>query len=357
MVSGVFSIPLDAHGAASNFARGKAAGPALPLREFIADESNSLAVIVAQTILAGDSRYTPLVLFGPTGTGKSHLARGLIQRWKQQHPRVKTISITGADFARAYAEAVDTDSVSELRTKYRAAQVFFLDNLHELSGKRAAQEELIHTIDGLLEHQRLMVLTSQQSPAEMHALTPGLTSRLCAGLLVPLAEPGLSARNEILKRLAAIHELNVDDEAIGLLAERFAACVLELNNTVVQLKISNGDTQTLDAAAVKRFLAQRQPSHHPTLRAITSRVSRYFQLKISDLKSPTRRQGVLRARGIAMYLARQLTDKSLQEVGQHFGGRDHTTVINALKKTESLLQSDPATRQAVDELMNKLAVP
>jgi chromosomal replication initiator protein len=356
VVSGVFSIPLDAHGAASTFARGKAEGPALPLREFIADETNALARVVADTILAGDSRYNPLVLFGPTGTGKSHLIRGLIQQRKQQHPRTKAMLTTGADFARAYAEAVDTDSVADLRAKYRAAHLFFLDNLHELSNKRAAQQELIHTIDELLEHHRQIVVTSHQSPVEMHTLAPGLTSRLSAGLVVPLAEPGVPARHEILKRLAAIHELNADDEAFRVLADRLSANVPELNNSIVQLKLGGGNSQPIDAAAVKRYLAQREPSYHATLRTITTRVCRYFQLKSSDLKSPTRRQGVVRARGIAMYLARQLTDKSLSEVGQHFGGRDHTTVINALNKTETLLQSDPATQQAVSDLMGKLAM-
>jgi chromosomal replication initiator protein len=354
VVSGIFSIPLDAYAAASTSSVSTAGNPRL--REFIADDDNFLARVTVDAILGPTTHYNPLVLFGTTGTGKSCLAHGLVSRFKQAHPNLKAISITGADFARAYATALETDSLADLRSKYGGAHLLLLEDLHELSTKRSAQQELATVIDDLLSRNRRILVTSRQAPAEMSTLAGGLASRLSTGLTVPLAPPGVHARREIIARLANQYGLAVDRETLDVLAGGISGTVSELNHAILQLKTATGDKPSIDAVVASRFLQQRNETQRATLRSITTRVADYFHVKSADLKGPTRRQSVVRARGLAMYLARRLTGKSLEQVGRHYGGRDHTTVLHACRKTEALLDSDPSLRQAVEQVMERLGL-
>ena len=356
MVNGVFSIPLDAYAAVPTSSVSMAGSPAPPWREYIADGENALARVTVEAVLAATTHYNPLVLFGPTGTGKSHLAHGLVRRWKQGHPNSKALSITGADFARAYATALETDSLADLRMKYRAAHLFLLEDLHELSSKRAAQQELATVIDDLLSRDRRILITSRQAPAETSSLADGLASRLSTGLTVPLTAPGVHARREVIARLAKQHGLTLDRAMAEVLADGIPGTVSELNHAILQLKTATGDESAVDPIVAARFLQQRTETQRATLRSITTRVAHYFHVKSADLKGPTRRQSVVRARGLAMYLARRLTRKSLEQVGRHYGGRDHTTVLHACRKTESLLESDPSLRQAVEEIIQRLGI-
>lgn len=348
VVTGVFSIPLDAPRAALHNSNGD--GPRLPLREFISGNENALARVAAEDLLTGD-RYNPLVFCGEPGTGKSHLCRGLAARWRRQHPKAKVRVIHGADFARRYAAAVEADDVDEFRRKFRKLDLLLLENLTELASKPSAQQELIVTLDHLLAEDRRVLVTSTKLPAQIGKLSPALASRLSAGLIVPLTRPAAKPRRAILQRLAAAHKIEFTQAALDTLVRQLDATVPELNHVVVTLAAQG---PKIDANAVHNYLADGETASRPTLRTITSRVARYFKLKSSDLKGPTRRQAVVRARGVAMLLARQLTGKSLEEVGRHYGGRDHTTVLHACRKTESLLEDDPATRHAVEEIRNQL---
>lgn len=371
MVSGVFSIPLDVDRTESQPLTSDDLRSAFPLREFISGDENALVRVAADLLLRNDARpeerlsdepqpsLNPLVFHGDSGTGKSHLCRGLVARWMHQHPRAKTLVTPASDFARAYHAAVEADDVEDFRRRHRRFDLVLLDGLQELAGKESAQHELLILLDDWLRRGRRVLVTSTKLPAETAGITPGLVSRLMSGLLVPLSRPTLEPRKEILRRLAAAHALRIADEAVDRLAEKLDAPVPQLVSAVVTLKQrANGETSngpaTIDLAIADAFLSKDGADRELTLRDITSRVARYYKLRSSDLKGPTRRQAVVQARGVAMYLSRQLTGKSLDEVGRHFGGRDHTTVLHACRKTETLLADDPATRQAVDELKAQL---
>lgn len=354
MVSGVFSIPLDAPSAATKRASRLGPGAPSPLHEYLGDEENVLARLAAQTVLDEPLRFNPLVLVGPTGVGKSHLALGLFERWKEAHHDSKAIATTGADFARAYAEAVDTDSLTDLRERFQAAHLLLIDDVQELSGKRAAQQELQYLLDVLLTEGGRVVATARQSPGEIPLFSEGLASRLSAGLCVPLAAPGRLARRAILAKLAALHEAALTEPALGILAETLTGTVPMLNHALAELDhASRHGKREIDAAAVREFLADQQ-DQRPTLRSIASVVARYFHLKTADLKGPGRRTGVVQARSLAMYLARRLTAESLEQVGQHFGGRDHTTVLHACRKMGDLVETDDDTRHMVEELIEHI---
>ena len=205
------------------------------------------------------------------------------------------------------------------------------------------------------------MVTLSHSPADSSILLDALASRLNGGLTVPLVPPGPKARHVICRRLQVELGVTLPETVLQLVAEGAADAntpptVPQLRNAILQLaNLAESEGRPLTEDLARCSLNSLEHTRQPQLRSITRQVCRYFQLKASDLKGPARHQRVVRARGVAMLLARQLTSKSLEQVGQHFGNRDHTTVMHACRKTESLLHSDPAIRRAVDELIAQLS--
>ena len=263
------------------------------------------------------------------------------------------------DFARELAEAIETQAVEEFRAKYRTAALLVFEDLGMLatrkSGKLSAQEEFIHTLDALLAEDRWVVVTASASPAELAGILPALQSRLTAGLSIPLLPPGPETRLAILRQLATLRKVQLPEPVAQLLAEGLAGTVPELAGALLQLimraRVGNDE---IDLPSAKRFLARRKHAHQPTLHEIALATARHFSLKLADLRSPVRRRSLVTARGVAVYLMRHLTGASLQEIGSYFGGRDHTTVIHSCRKTEELMQSDPAIGEAIAALQSEL---
>ena len=354
MVSGVFSIPLDAH---ATTAFGKPKGPQLGLREYIGGRENALTQEAATAVLEGQTVHNPLVFHGPPATGKSHLLQGLAHRWQLEHPGSNIVFCCAADFARAYAHALDTDAVDEFRCKHRGTPLLVMDDLHHLDGKNAAQLELVRTLDAMSRRGGLFWAAARYSPSDLRNVAPSLTSRLCEGLTVPLRPPAAAARRAILRRLAESHALELPESVLQLLVQgAFGGAPLfatapQLHHALLQLEAeARLEDRLIDADLTRRFLAGQRVHGAPTLRAITNAVSKHFHLPASQMKGPSRRREVVRARGVAILLTRRLTDASLEQLGRHFGGRDHTTVLHALRQTETLLATDAAIRQAVAEL-------
>jgi len=352
---GLFSIPLGRHRSAGATRGGGESGN-VPLHDFIADEENLLAGEAARVLLANVPRYNPLFFYGPTGTGKSHLVRGLAVRVGQSAQNRSVLVMDGADFVRACSGVNDADALSDFLQRCRSADLLVIDHLEELSQRRHAQQELIGVLDALLRSNGQLVVTSRCPPQKADWLVEGLRSRLMTGLTVPMKNPGLIARQEILKQLFQFHRIRLETEILTFLADEFRGCVLELNHAVVQLLAeSRSENRSLDIPFIQRFLIDQHDKQIPTLAKITSQVSRYYKLKSKDLKSATRRQSIVRARGMAMYLARRLTDASFEAIGSHFGRRDHTTVLHAYRKTEELIKNNPAAKIAADELLEQLS--
>lgn len=362
MIDSVFSISFDELSPARDVTRGKRAERGL-LREFIGDAQNSLVRHAADSILVDPPLHSPLLFYGPTGVGKTHLAHGLIRLWQRMHPESRALITNGGDFARAYREAQEADAIDEFRQRMRNVGLFFLDNLEQLPEREAAQVELRAIIDELEQRYGQVLINSRSLPADLPQLDSGLVSRLHDGLAVQVTVPGPAARHAILGRLAEIHGLELADRDLDLLADELsnsvgsAPTVAALNGACSRLAFEAEHGSSLRPGDIRNSLVPREPSEQPSLRTITSIVCQHFQLKLADVRGPKRRSQFVLARGVAMLLARQLTDQSYQQIGKHFGGRDHSTVMNACQRIEHLMADDRALRATFTDLRERLAQP
>ena len=360
MANGVVVLPLSG-------LFGEADGESISLaapREFVLGPENRLAASVVERLLnlptrsAGEGERTPspIMIHGQPGSGKSHLVHGLASAWKRSRPGGKILVLSAADFARQYADAVDKRAVGTWRAGLQSADLFVLEDLLQLSTKPPAQAQLLQLLDGFDDRGSLAIVTSRSAPRELSSFLPGLVSRLSAGLVIPLVLPEFDARRQIVSDLCQARGLKLNESTLKVLARSLAHPTPELAGTVAHIELAARSAGcTADDQFVAAYLAQRGGGRQPALQAIASQTARHFALRVAELRSKSRRRGVVLARDVAMYLARQLTGKSLKQIGDYFGGRDHTTVLHGCRKTEDLIRSDPATQEAVVELRQVLA--
>ncbi len=347
MVTGVVSIPLIG-------ADGAVQGEVLPasrqlLREFVAGPENHLLQVVADSLCGQGDLYSPLVIYGSSGAGKTLFARGLADRFRDGREQEGVKVTTGADFARDFAKALENQSLDEFRSEYRNVDLLVLDDLTEMITKRAAQQELCRTIDAIHNNNGRLLVTTKQNPATMSSLFAALRSRLTGGLVVPISLPGAAARRVLVSRLGDAHGLDLPQRSARILADGLAVSVPQLQGALLELRAQHQEGP-ISALSVRRFLARRDTHVRLTPRPIIAAVGKYFEVKVAELKGPGRRQALVAARGVAMYLIRKLTDTSYQQVGRALGGRDHTTVMHSCRKTEQRIRQDRAMRQAVETI-------
>jgi chromosomal replication initiator protein len=294
------------------------------------------------------------VLHGSSGTGKTLLCDVLVDEWRSRFPEHRLVRLDATEFARRYAQAVDADAIEPLRTEWRGADLLVVEDLQRIGSKQQAQWELLHTLDALEQRGSYVVVTLETPPSQLDALLPGIVSRLTAGLVVATAPPSTATRRAIIERFATARRWNVEAKVLDILAADLETGVPELLGTMAGLEASaRADDQSFDAAYVRRYLDHRADTRAPTLKAIAETTARHFGLKVADLKSSSRRRTAVAARDAAVFLARRMTNKSLQEIGAYFGGRDHTTILHSFRKIEASLGGDAVVRQTFETLRNR----
>jgi chromosomal replication initiator protein len=351
------TIPLSGTALDRQSPGGAPSRPLGSLDEFVAGEENALAHVALAPLLNGvPTDLNPLLLYGPHGCGKTHLACGLADRWREQFPDAAVECLTAAEFARQYAAALNDGRLDAWREEIRRADLFILEELGQLTGKQPAQLELVHTLDALLDREALIVVTARTLPNHWTTLLAALRSRLSAALSVPLAYPERATRRAILEQLAEARRLPLSGRVLDGLADGVTGGVPLLASAILELELSARlDGEAIDPARVKKLVADRETGTAPSLRDIARLTAKYFGLKLSDLKGPHRQRSLVAGRCVAMYLARDLTSCSLGEIGEFFGGRDHTTVLHGCRRTEQLLKRDTAVRQAIADVKKMLA--
>ena len=347
VASGITDIDvLDTHAAVSVWRVGDS---------ILGPENQPVLSAIHRLLCTGLPCGQPVFFYGPSGCGKTHLARALVKLWRQRENRRSAKYVYSVDFARELAEAIDTKTADEFRERYRRLSFLSVDDVHLLQGRTAAEEELARTLDVLVEAEAAVVMTAAVAPERLNGLVAHLQSRLVAGLAVPVALPGLEARREILRALATSRKMVLEDGVLEALAEGLRGGIPALSGALSRLEAAaQMDGQPITVEAVRRVLKARPGRPRPSIAEIATAAAKYFSLRVRDLRGPSRRQTIVTARDVAMYLARTVTRASLHQIGQYFAGRDHTTVAHACRKTERLLASDGFVRSAVDQLRERL---
>lgn len=336
----VFSVPLghlaDPRVGGEQVAQ---AAPLTGLARFIGDGANQAVRFLAEREPWPESCW-PLVLYGPTGTGKTTLGMAVLHRYL-------TGASTGSgwgpeflpasDLVRRYRAAVETDSISEWRKRWAGG--LMIDNLQYLEGHDGAQQELLYLLDQLAGTGRPLIVTLDRDPAEAAFLVPSLRSRLVAGLTIPVALPGMAARQVLVRELASVHRLPLEPDAVDWLAQTVALTVPGLNHLLIQFKLSEGDgAGSIPRSQLQEWLAHStQRSTDEKFRTVLRTVAREFGFRVSDLRGSSRKQTVTLARGVAMYLCRELLDVSYSRIGNALGRRDHSTVMHSCRKIAQML--------------------
>jgi len=352
LFSGLFSLPLLPADTAAEPARSHASDA---MQTFVAGEENALIRRLATAVSSAELPYSPIVLYGAADTGKTTVARALVALRQSQFAASNAVFIGSADVARELAHAVDTQSVSDFSSRFQRCDILFVDDLHRLVGKPAAQQFLLSTLDGLIRRKSLVIVTMRQPPSATAGLSPQLVSRLMGGLVVELALPGPLARRELIADAASRIGLRLTESAIARLAqcEEGGAepylSALALRRRVLELAADN------EFGSPKKKHDDSESLRRKTLcrRAVVV-ASKHFGFTMGELKSKSRRQALADARGLAMFVCRRVSGASFAEIGEHVGGRDHTTVLHACQKYESIICDDESTRRLADELAAQL---
>lgn len=325
---------------------------------FVAGSSNEIARAAA--IMAGEKpgAYNPLLIYGVSGLGKSHLLHSAGHKIMEKNPAAKVKYLSSERFVSEMVTALQKNQIEEFKSKFRSLDALLLDDIQFFAKKVRSQEELFHTINSLLDSNQQIIITSDCHPKEQEGIEERLRSRFCWGLAVGIEPPELETRVAILIKKAAAVGVDLSQEVAFFISENVKANVRELEGALKKVIANShfmGAEITLPFAreALKDLLSVK--AKFVTIDNIQKTVSKYYNIKQAELLSDTRRRSIARPRQLAMAIAKKLTTKSLPEIGAAFGGRDHTTVLHACRKVVELLSKDVSIKEDWDNLLRLLS--
>ena len=325
---------------------------------FVEGKSNQLARAAAQRVSEKPgSEYNPLFLYGDTGLGKTHLMHAVGNQIRSQNSKAKIIYVHSERFVADMVKALQLNAIADFKRVYRNVDALLIDDIQFFAGKEKSQEEFFHTFNSLLEGGQQIILTSDRYPKEIDNMEDRLKSRFGWGLTVRLEPPELETRVAILINKAQEAGVELKRDCAFFIAQKVRSNVRDLEGALKRVLANAhffGQTITLDF--VRETLRDLIAVHDRqiSLDNIQRMVADYFKIKISDLLSKRRNRSVARPRQVAMALCKELTDHSLPEIGEAFGGRDHTTVLHACRKIKELCDTDLAIRDDYSNLLKAL---
>ena len=325
---------------------------------FVSGSSNEIARAAA--IMAGDKpgAYNPLLIYGVSGLGKSHLLHSAGHAIMANNPNARVKYLSSERFVSEMVTALQKNKIEEFKDKFRSLNALLLDDIQFFAKKVRSQEELFHTINSLLDGNQQIIITSDCHPKEQEGIEERLRSRFCWGLAVGIEPPELETRVAILIKKASEVGVDLSQEVAFFIAENIKSNVRELEGALKKVIANShfmGEVITVQFAknALKDLLNVQ--ARFITIENIQKSVAQYYNIKQADLLSDTRRRSIARPRQIAMALSKNLTTKSLPEIGAAFGGRDHTTVLHACRKVNDLLVKDLSIKEDWDNLLRLIS--
>ena len=332
---------------------------------FVVGKSNELAHAAARRVAESDgpgAAYNPLFLFGDVGIGKTHLMQSIAWETKVLYPHKKLLYVSAEKFMHRFVSALRYKDAHSFKEEFRSVDLLLIDDFQFIAGKESTQEEFFHTFNALIDQNRQIVISADRSPSDLDGVEDRIKSRLNWGLVADIGAPDYELRLGVLQSkldvaLAETPGLDIDPEVLGFVAKRVSSNmrVIEgaLNRLVAHASLFG---RRVDCEVAEQLLQDllRAYDRRITVEEIQRAVADHFDIKLSDLLSPRRARAVARPRQIAMYLSKDLTDKSLPEIGRKFGNRDHTTIMHGVKRVTQLSKDDPGIREDVEILRRRL---
>lgn len=308
--------------------------------------------VIDYTPLVNLPNAFPLLFYGPSGSGKSHLAHGVFREYLRQHTKRRGIYLSGDDFYRALTRAIAERRTDEWRTYFAECGIVVFDGIHALVNRVNAQKELL-AVHSLCERSRtLLLLTSLEAPQRTEKFIEPLASRLSGGLTVPVVFPGEESRRVLIDQFAESCGVKLSGEAIDFLTESLPPAAGAMAGAFRQMKETlDWPNRPVSLAKMRLFLEARRPEKELTLEQIARKCAEQFAVKYSEIRSKSRTKTVVLARNMAIYLARTRSGPTLEELGRWFGGRDHTTILHGFRDMEARLEADPELAAARDAIL------
>ena len=334
--------------------------PKQTFASFVVGPSNQLAHAAAVAAAGGGGRrYNPLFICGGTGLGKTHLMQAIAHRMLSEKPTARIVYVSAERFTNEFIHSIQHQKMDEFRARYRSqCDLLLVDDIQFLAGREQTQEEFFHTFNALHGQDRQIVVTSDKYPQNLERMEERLVSRFSWGLVADIQVPELETRVAILRHKAGLEGIDLDDDVTLYLAQVVRSNVRELEGTLIRLAAKSSLTgRRVDMAFAKAELSATT-SIKPQLMSVEDvqrLVCHHFHIRSSDLVSKDRHKTVAFARHVAMYLCKQRLKCSFPELGRAFGGRDHTTVMSAVRKIEAQREADPQVRAHLEALERKLA--
>lgn len=326
---------------------------------FVLGKSNELAFAAARQVAASPGTvYNPLLLYGSTGLGKTHLLHAAGHQIAADNPEARIMYLHSEKFVSEMIQALRRDSIDAFKARYRSVDTLLIDDIQFFAGKDRSQEEFFHTFNALLESRQQIILTCDRYPKEVDGIEARLRSRFGWGLTVSIEPPDFETRVAILQKKALERGLELDDSVTFLIAKRIRSHVRDLEGALNSL-IANArfSGRSIDLDYTQEILRDVLAVHDRliTIENIQKAVADFYQLRVADLLSKRRTRSIARPRQMAMFLTKTLTEHSLPEIGNAFGGRDHTTVLHACRKIEQLCETDGRLREERARLTRELS--
>jgi chromosomal replication initiator protein len=347
-----------------SFPSGPLGNPKLTFDQFVIGDCNRLAHAAALTVAELPAQaYNPLFICGPPGVGKTHLLSSIANLLISHNPGLTVRCTTGEAFTNEFLGALSSGRTEGFKTRFRHVDVLLVDDVQFFERKTKTEEEFFHTFNALYDDGRQIVLTSDRPPADLQALEDRLRERFEAGLVADVKPPELATRMAILRKRAQHDHIEIAEElALEVIAMRVALNVRALEGALIRVVAFSSLTgRPLTAELAKEVLdglypVSAQPKHRGprSVPEIQAAACEHFGLSSEELLSSSRTPRIAWPRQVAMYLARELTGESLPSIGRHFGGRDHTTVLHAWRRTTARIADDAASREAVEKLCSQL---
>ncbi|MCM8761245.1 MAG: chromosomal replication initiator protein DnaA, partial [Candidatus Omnitrophica bacterium] len=325
---------------------------------FVIGPSNRFAHAAALAVSDSPAKaYNPLFIYGGVGLGKTHLMHAIGHRVLQKSPKARVLYISSEEFTNQLISAIQNRTTLKFREKYRSVDILLIDDIHFIAGKEATQEEFFHTFNALYDAHKQIVVSSDRPPKEIERLEERLVSRFEWGLVTDIQPPDFETRIAILKKKSEKETIVLPEDVFYFLAEKIRTNIRELEGALIRVvayaKLVGKDVSVeLAKEVLKDMIIEGEKK--VTIELIQKKVSEYFDIKLSDMRAKKRSKAIAYPRQIAMYLARQLTDYSLPEIGEQFGGRDHTTVIHAYDKIENDLKNKRGLKAIVDKVIESI---